>query len=159
MGRKLSPATVYMLKALLPYSRENLTLSFSPGRFFYELERKSSYSNATIKGAYYRARKQSLISDEVLPRLTAKGKQKLQPFIATKLQENARLMVVFDIPEEKAELRRQFRTLLRELKFEQAQLSVWITDFDHKDILLEAVEDMQLDGYIQIYESARLFPY
>ena len=95
----------------------------------------------------------------MLPRLTAKGKQKLQPFIATKLQENARLMVVFDIPEEKAELRRQFRTLLRELKFEQAQLSVWITDFDHKDILLEAVEDMQLDGYIQIYESARLFPY
>ncbi len=158
MARRISPTLVFVLKGLMPYTRENLMLSFSPNKFFNELERIGTYSRPQIRNAYYRARKNDFISDDPLPKLTAKGKQKLQPFIATKLAGNARLMVIFDIPEEKAELRQRFRTLLRELKFELAQHSVWVTDFDHQAVIIEAVGELGLENYVQVHESALLFP-
>lgn len=154
---KLSPATIHVLKGLIPYTRENTLLAFSPGKYFYELERISRHKEPVLKAAYYRAKRQGLISSDPVPCLTQKGRQKLQPFVAKKLGKNARLMIIFDIPEAQAVKRRRLRMLLRDLKFAQVQQSVWVTDFDHKEIIKEACAELELQGFVQLHESALLF--
>lgn len=158
MVKRLSPATVFVLKSLIPYSKESMLLGFSPNRFFNELEHLDKYSRKEIRNSFYNAKRNSYITDSPIPKLTAKGRQRLQPYIATKLKGDIRLMVIFDIPEEKAWLRRRFRTLLRELKFKQTQQSVWVTVYDHREVLREACNELELHDYVQVHESALLFP-
>lgn len=82
----------------------------------------------------------------------------MQPYIATKLAKQARLMVTFDIPEENSHLRRQLRQLLREWHFEQVQKSVWISQYDYGSVLVEAIEELGLGECVQVFECARLYP-
>lgn len=147
---------VYLLKALLPYSRQNVLLNYKPHQFFGELARSSHYSEATLKTTFYRAKEAGYITDGAKPRLTKLGHQKLQPFIAEKLGPNAKLMVIFDVPENLAYLRRRFRTVLRELEFTQVQLSVWMTSYDHRACVRQVVVELGLEPYVQLYEAARL---
>lgn len=65
-------------------------------------------------------------------------------------------MVIFDIPEYSALLRRRLRRLLKVLRFIQVQKSVWITEYDHRDVLGQAVKEMDLADYVEIYECAKL---
>lgn len=151
------PALIYILKALLPYSRQNLLINYQPHRFFAELARTSHYSKATLQTTLYRARRSGLIATGPVPRLTQRGRQKLQPFISKKLKNQGKLMVIFDIPESMNPLRRRFRAVLRELEFTQVQQSVWISSYDHRAYIRETVRELGLDQCVQIYEAAR-FP-
>ncbi len=154
--RREKSALTQILLALVPYTEQNLMLVFKPNRFFDELERTSEFSASTLRVAYSRARKSKLFeinNDRVV--LSLKGRQIIQPFIAKKL-DGGQLMVIFDIPEDLAGLRRKFRLLLVDLQFKQIQQSVWMSDKDHRKILADSINDLGLDDWVQLYEAARI---
>src|SRR5438105_3455226 len=110
--RERSPL-IYVLVALIPYSSPNLLLTYKPGLFFYELEKVSRYKRSTLKKAYERGIKNGLIVQQSsIPRLTVLGKRRLAPFVASRLSQDASLMIIFDIPEDMANKRRVLRSLL-----------------------------------------------
>lgn len=151
-------AREFILRGLfLPLSRQNVLLAFKPSQFFYELSRVSGYSEKTLRSTMSRAHKDGLIimSDKV-PTLTEKGQRKARPFTAQKLGKNARLLVAFDIPESRAPMRQEFRNLLKHLDFTYVQQSVWVTEYDHRDILKEAIKELELKDCVIIYEAAQL---
>lgn len=154
-------ASQFILRALLlPMSRENMLLSFKPSRFFYELSKISGHHEQTLRTSYRRAIKSGLIEidDQTLPRLTAKGKLRAAPFVSEKLTHKGRLLVIFDIPEHRTDARHEFRALLKKLGFRLVQQSVWETDYDRREIIIEAIHAYKLDGCVEFYEAARLFP-
>jgi len=65
-------------------------------------------------------------------------------------------MVIFDIPEHQASLRRRLRVLLREWKFTQTQKSVWISNYDYGEVLVKAIKDLGVDEYVQVFECAKI---
>lgn len=159
MARKKQSALIFVLKGLIPYSRENLMLAFSPNKFFNELEKISRYDQKVLRNAYYRGRKSGYITGtNTKPKMTRRGVIKIQPFVTTKLTHKGRLMIIFDIPENKAALRQQLRMQLKDWQFEQIQKSVWATDLDYREGLAELIEELHLGKYLQIYEGAKLFP-
>jgi len=154
---KRKSVTTELLLALIPYTRQNLMLTFHPNAFFNELERIGNYSHKSIKQAYYRAKRNRLIRVEAgQVVLSEAAKQRIAPYIAKKLIGNVQLMVIFDIPEEKAYIRRNLRTLLVELKFRQIQRSVWVTDMDYRQILKDFISEYHAKDWIKIYEAAPL---
>ncbi|MBC7943495.1 hypothetical protein H7X68_03300 [Candidatus Saccharibacteria bacterium] len=150
-------ALTYMLLAFVPYTRQNLLLSFRPNQFFNELEKTSGHSTTTLRTTFSRAKKDNLITlDNDQVSLSLKGRQIIQPFIAQDLNNGEQLMVIFDIPEDFANLRRKLRILLRQLEFQQVQQSVWMSDKDHREILAESIKNLQMDDWVQLYKSARI---
>ncbi len=155
-GMKQDSVTILLLKALIPYTRENISLTFKPAKFFADLERAYGRSRRSFSRTYKRAKETGLITNDPIPRLTAKGFLKVAPFAAVKLDKEAKLMIIFDIPEHSALVRRRLRRLLKILRFTQVQKSVWITEYDHRDVLRQAIEEMDLVDYVEIYECAKL---
>lgn len=148
-----------VLRALVPYTKENLQLSFSPNKFFNELEKKSGYKRGTLKNAVTEAEKLGLIiREERLITITTRGIEQIKPFVPTKLSSKARLMIIFDIPETRSYDRKRLRILLKEWKFKQVQRSVWISNYDYKKSLVKAVKELKLEECVEIFECARLFP-
>lgn len=157
--RKLS-ATTYVLLALVPYTKQNLLLSFSPNRFFNELDKTTPpFPRKTLREAYIRAEKAKLITiEQNKPRLTLAGKRKVQPYIAKTLSKDVYVMVIFDIPKATDWVRRRFRLMLKELEFVQIQQSVWATKQDHIAIVEEMVNELKLTHCVQVFEAARILP-
>lgn len=147
-----------VLLALIPYTRENMMLTFSPNRFFNELEKVSGHSEPALRVAFNRAQRNKVFSIDRKNRvmLSVKARQIVQPFVAEQLVGNAELMVIFDIPEEYAGKRRQFRTVLKLLEFDQIQQSVWCTTYDHRSVIFDTIVDLELGDYVQLYEAARI---
>jgi len=160
MPREKQPSAKYiLLRALIPYSKDNLKLSFRPNQFFNRLEKASGYSHKTFQNAAWEAEKEGLIRrEDRLIAITEKGKKKLQPFAAVKLGKKAKLMIIFDVPEKRSADRQRLRLLLREWHFTQAQKSVWITDYDYRKPLLKAVDELALGSCVQLFECAKLYP-
>jgi len=152
-------ALVYVLIALIPYSKPNILLAFKPGLFFLELEKISKYKKKVLQNAYYRGVKDGLIDTAPKnPRLSALGERRVAPFVATRLGPDARLMVIFDVPEEDRGKRQSLRNLLKLWGFNQVQKSVWTTNYDFRVYLTEFVDELGLDGCVEIYESLRHYP-
>ncbi len=154
-------ALAHVLLALIPYSHDNVKLVFTPNQFFYELARTSKEKEGTLRAAFLRARKRGLISQDSnskLPNLTMHGLREIQPFIAKKLSKKAELMIIFDIPENQANARRQLRSLLKIWEFKQIQKSVWATDYDYVQSLKDVIEELGLGTYVELYECAKIFP-
>lgn len=157
-NRKQHSALIYVLRGLIPYTQENILLSFKPKRFFNELAQFSGYSEQTIRTTYYRARCNDLVAPGLVPTLTEKGRRKIRPYQASQLGHNARLIVLFDIPQKRVATRNAFRRLLQSLDFTMVQQSVWMTDKDHRLLLYEAIKDFDLKGCVEVHESVRLSP-
>lgn len=154
---KEKSALIHVLLALVPYTRDNLLLVFSPNRFFNELEKSSSHSASSLRTAYSRAKKDNIIAVEKSRiTLSIKARQIVQPFVANKLSGGGQLMVIFDIPEVYANRRRQLRSILRSLGFKQIQQSVWSTSNDHRLVVFDTILDLDLADYVQLYEAARI---
>ncbi len=154
MKRRNESPLIFVLKGFIPYTNANLLLTYKPNAFFNELEKLSGYKRKTLQAAYYRARQQKLLTTDSVPRLTLEGKQRVQPFVAEYLGGNAKLMVIFDISEAQKSQRDKFRRFLQSLYFVQAQQSVWVTEYDHRDILREAIIAFDLSDSVQVYEAA-----
>lgn len=150
-------AMMHVLLGFIPYTEENLMLTFKPNIFFNELEKTSKKSTKNLRQAFNRAVGKQLINigkDRAF--FSIRGRQLIQPFIAKKLKSGGKLMVSFDIPEDYSDLRRKLRFLLRELKFKPVQQSVWISDMDHRKILLDSIKDLKMQDWVQLYEAARI---
>lgn len=156
---KYRSALSYFLVALIPYTEENFDLAFHPNKFFNELERISGYKKHAFETAQWRAHKYGLIEKEGdLIKLTQKGLKIVQPFVAKKLNKNAKLMIIFDVPEGMSSARRRLRLLLRDWDFKQVQKSVWVSSYDYKNLLIKAIEELELAPYVELHECARLYP-
>lgn len=154
-------AMSYVLESLVPFTDANLKLVFSPNQFFNELEKidaERRYRRQTLRNGYYLALRKRFIEfdHEGLPRLTDKGKQYVTPYVPQKISGNARLFVIFDIPETERRKRLRLRMILQELKFQQIQKSVWMTPYDHREYLRAEIEHSGLEGYVEVYEANRL---
>lgn len=157
-AKKPRSALTCVLLALIPYSRQNLLLSFKPNHFFNELERASGYRQGSLRTAYKRGKNRGLIDISNPSKLTKKGLREVQPFIAKKLTNAAKLMVIFDIPEKFASNRTYLRRQLKEWNFRQVQKSVWATDYDYADALVGVISELKLGKYVRLYECSEIFP-
>lgn len=157
LDRKLrrDSALVFILKALIPYTEENIMLAFKPNLFFNELEKISRYKRQTLEKALREAERLKLAEKhESVIRLTRAGQEIIRPFIAQKLSGEAKLMVIFDIPEGMAVVRARFRRTLVAWHFHQIQKSVWITSYDHKPSVRKIVSELGITDYVKLYECA-----
>lgn len=146
----------YILKALIPYTEENLKLAFKPKLFFSELEKIQRLNKDTSRKAYYKAVHDGFIDiDSGTPQLTARGYRALAPFTARKLK-GAQLLVVFDIPEKDRVKRRLFRSALREFSFCQIQKSVWMSNYDCAKYIRESAKSLSLQKHVRIFEALEL---
>lgn len=147
----------YVLTALVPYTKANLQLTFKPSLFFAELEKLDRIKQNTSRNAYHRAVKKKLIEldSKGIPRLTKGGLELIKPYTSEKLP-NSKLMIIFDIPEDERWKRRHLRALLRELQFKQAQKSVWVSEYDHREYLKSEVKNLSLQDNVKIFECLEL---
>lgn len=151
-------ALVYVLIALIPYSKPNLLLSYKPSLFYRELEKISRYKESALRAAYARAREQKLVEhNKNLIQLTAKGRRKIAGFVAEKLEGDAKLMIIFDIPEDQSGKRQKFRNILKNWQVVQVQKSVWVTNKDFRDELHELIREMDLQGFVELYECVPIY--
>jgi hypothetical protein len=152
--RKQSPLS-FVLLGLLPYTQPGLMLAFKPNTFFNELEKLSGHTKQSLQLAYARAQSKALITQHVSNfELSLGARQIVQPFIAKTLQNGGQLMITFDIPIEFNNRRRQLRSLLYHLGFKQAQQSVWISPMDHRLVLVESIQSLEIQDYVKLYEAA-----
>ena len=173
MSKYELPNTVikYVLESLVPYTEANMKLSFSPNTFFNDLERidwlqkinkqrtvkYKPYRKTSIRQAFYKAKQRGLIAyenDSV--RLTEKGKTAIRPYKPKYLGARSYVIVSFDIPETQRYKRDTLRRLLRELKFEPVQQSVWRSKYDHVKLLQHESKRLKIEKYVNIYESIRI---
>lgn len=154
---KQQSALAFVLKAMIPYSRENLLLGFKPSQFFRELEEISNYKRRTLEAAARRAEERGLIEMDRQQklRLTELGKRYALPFTAKKFKDS-RLLVVFDIAEDINGTRRKFRKLLINWQFEPIQKSVWASDYDHRESIKLAIEELKINDSVKIFEARPL---
>lgn len=157
LEKKYSSATHYVLSSLIPYTESNLKLTFAPSRFFRDLDKLDFAKEKSLQNAYYRAVRRELIEidDQGIPRLTTKGLKKLNFFEPKLLGKNARLLLIFDIPEGERWKRDRLRIVLREFSFKQVQKSVWETEYDCREYLHAEIKNNQLQDYVVLYEAAR----
>ena len=150
-----------VLLALVPYSRQNMKIMFAPNQFFYDLSKSTNKTQGTLRSAYLRGKNNGLIIQDQKSkqiRLTKQGLNTIEPFVAKKLKGHARLMIIFDIPEYQAGVRRQLRSILKAWQFKQIQKSVWVTNYDYVDSLKLAIKELNLSEFVQLYECAKVFP-
>ena len=91
--------------------------------------------------------------------LTPKGKRKalktkflLEPSPELKRRKDGKfLMIIFDIPEKKRQLRDEFRKILYSLGSQQLQKSVWVSPFDIQKQLEEVIRIYDLENYVRIF--------
>lgn len=156
MSGKLPESSLrYVLEGLVPYTEANLKLAFKPHAFFNDLERISQRKRRTLQNAYYKAQKDGLLVMDAagVPRLTDKGRAKIAPYKPRALGKQARLVVIFDVPEIDRWKRRHLRLLLRELSFRQVQKSVWESKYDYRDYLKSEIIHLGLQEAIIVYEA------
>jgi DNA-binding transcriptional regulator PaaX len=154
-GKKMSTKK-FLLLAIVPYSQPGLMLAYKPSLFFNELERLSGTSSATFRVAFSRAKQSGLITQNNNNiSLSLRARQIVQPFVAQKLPRGV-LVVMFDIPEDLANKRQQLRLLLKELRFKQIQKSVWSSDMDYREIMIDTIDGLSIQDYVMLYEAARI---
>lgn len=142
--------------SFVPLTEPNLLLAYKPNQFFNKLDKVSEYKKKNLQMAYARAKKRGLIEESNGKiKLSLEARQQITPYVAKKI-DNGCLMVIFDIPNEIEHKRNKLRLVLRTLKFEQAQKSVWISKLDSRVVLAETIRDLGLNDYVKIYESAIL---
>ncbi|MFA4819075.1 MAG: CRISPR-associated endonuclease Cas2 [Patescibacteria group bacterium] len=86
--------------------------------------------------------------------LNDKGKTEL---LANKLKcaeryaNNSNTVVIFDIPEIKRSLRRQFRQLLRIGGFKRLQQSVWISELDNYELMVQFIRKHKIQPWVNVF--------
>lgn len=155
---KYKSTTHYILNALIPYTEPNLKLVFVPKYFFRDLAKLDKHKQLSLKNAYYNCIRQGYIElDEITrqPIITEHGLSKIKEYKPV-LLTNSEVLVIFDIPEDERWKRRQFRTLLVQLKFSQVQKSVWTSKYDSRQYLKLELKRQNLSKYVKIFEAKEI---
>jgi len=116
----------------------------------------------TFYNAFYRLKRKGLIEtlkDEAYfkPQITKQGRRRLQGIISQykkKRPWDKRLyLVIYDVVEERRELRDDLREMLKKIGCAHLQDSVWLTPYNPKGILETFVEEKSLHGAIIISDT------
>ena len=99
------------------------------------------------------------IANKLIVKLTDKGKRSAlisNLNSATKCKDYY-VVVIFDIPESKRVVRRQFRLLLRQGGFVKLQQSVWISKKDVYKIIIEFIKKAGIASWVKVFYGSQLF--
>lgn len=142
-----------VLKAFIPYSRNNLMLSYSPNKFFTELEAKTGSSKRTISSTLSRAKRDNLIFEQDnMIGLTWRGKIKAA-YKPTIKNPNGLTLVIFDIPEEQKQDRYLLRCYLKMMNFKLIQKSVWGSEYEASNELKEVLSELNLRKFVVVFDA------
>lgn len=159
LSKKYKSTTHYILSGLIPYTEANIKLSFKPNLFFNDLEKldRIKINKKAIKNSYYRAIKNGLIEfdNHKMPHLSEKGRLKLELYEPKKIA-NGLLMIIFDIPESEKAKRQQLRTILRQLRFNQVQKSVYVSRYESRNYLKAELKKYRINEYVKVFEAEPL---
>lgn len=141
-----------MLKAFIPYSKENLMLAYKPGRFFNyldELQSQTGASRGTLRVTIDRAKRAGLLKvDANSGSLVTTWRGKIKVKVRPKAKTRHYLVIAFDIPEARRKHRDLLRGYLRSVYCEPVQKSVWKTKYDIHEELNEVIEELRLDRHV-----------
>lgn len=154
---KSNTSLSFIIRGLIPYTRENILLSFRPSQFFFELSKQSNKNVETYKSAYYRAINKGYIElgEDGVPRITDKGQKYIKVFEPKKLKKS-KVMVIFDIPESDRWKRSRLRLSLKEYRFVQIQKSVWVSEYDCIDLFKSEIDHLKLKEDVRIFEVSEI---
>lgn len=76
---------------------------------------------------------------------------------APKRSDGAYTVVIFDVPESQHLARRQFRLLLRQGGFIKLQQSVWVSERDVYDMVVEFVEQVKWQPWVNVFYSSHFW--
>lgn len=157
MKRNKNTTLGFVIRGLIPYTKENIMLSFKPSQFFYELSKQDRKNIETYKTMYYRAIQRGYLElDEMgIPRITEKGQEYIEDFKPKKFKAS-KVMVIFDIPEEDRWKRTRLRASLKEYRFKQIQKSVWVSEYDCIDLLKSEIDSLRLKDCVRIFEVSEI---
>lgn len=142
-----------VLKALIPYTEQNLKLVFKPALFFRDLERITQANRQTLATTLSRAKKRGLVEMEnETPVLTSAGLHRIEPVLLPPLL-NEYLLVAFDIPESRRYARNQFRAYLRSKGFRQLQKSLWISRLDYSQQIYVTAWRLRISKEVRIFRA------
>lgn len=154
MASKSNSITQELLRALIPFTQQNLKLSFKPGLFFSDLEKITRAKRATLHSTMYRAKRYGYISmSNDVPVLTGLGRAKLGSKDTPALLRDW-LLVAYDIPESRRRARYELRTLLKSLKFQQLQKSLWCSRYDYSMAIQEAAVELKVSRAVKIFYAS-----
>lgn len=142
------------IKAFIPYSEENLLLARRPNQFFNyieKLEQQTGANKNTIRATISRAKRSGLIKVDEKGRLVTTWRGKIKVPLMPKKKLRHYLVVVFDIPEKYRRQRDLLRAYLKSTYAEQVQKSVWKTKYDIYDELLEVIDELAINDYVDLF--------
>lgn len=156
-NKRNKSVTGEILRALIPYTEQNIKLAFKPNRFFNDLERLTRANRNTLASTYSRAKRQGYIEmRNNVPVLTEAGKAKIGKLGKPELLAGW-LVVSFDIPEKRRNDRYELRNYLRTRGFQQVQKSLWCTDYDYTEDLREVIAELRLGQHVLVFLAASVF--
>lgn len=149
--------------SLVPFTEDNLKLTFHPAQFFKDLESKTGASRATLASTLSRAQKLGLVKrDSGIPVLTNLGRKRIRAYDEEEFQElqnNTRLMVSFDIPQTHDRARRILVSELKNLNFSQLQKSVWLTKYDTEHRIIDIISELKIGKYVTMFLVEAIYGY
>lgn len=77
----------------------------------------------------------------------------IAPYTAAELGNTAKLMIIFDIPEDRKAARQKLRMTLRAWGFTQEQRSVWTSQYDYRDPLSSLIAELEIKQHVKIFEA------
>lgn len=148
-----------LLRALVPYTKENLMLSFKPSQFFSELEKTTGSSRKSLQTAMSRAVKEGFVErDSGVPVLTPKGQARIDKVPNGELMWDGNyFLVVYDIPNEFDYARRRFALELRALGFKQYQKSFWVCKINHTEAITDIMVDLKIGPFVTLGTFAKTY--
>lgn len=159
MGNRKVSVTKELLKALIPYSQQNLKLAYHPNQFFNELEQKTKAKRATLYTTMSRAKKNNLVTvDGETISLRWRGKIKIG-YTKPAIEGSSWTLIVFDIKESRRRLRNEFREYLRISGYKPIQLSVWAAQTTPDKELTGVLDELGLNESVYIFSAKKLFPH
>lgn len=149
--------TKEVLKALIPYTEQNIKLVFKPNLFFNDLERLTRSNRATLANTLTRSKRVGYVEmKNGIPTLTSLGRAKIGHIDKPELLSGW-LIVSFDIPESRRRDRYELRTYLRRRGFKQVQQSLWVTKYDYAEDIKEVVAELHLGSHVMTFIAASVF--
>ena len=151
-GQRNSGVLKAVLKAFIPYSRENLMLAYKPNKFFNyldELQRQTGANKNTLRVTINRAKQAGLIKIDPItsqPQTTWRGK--IKAAVRPKKTTKHYLVIVFDIPERMRKERNLLRDYLKGTYAEPVQKSVWKTQYDIHEELNKVIADLKIEQHV-----------
>ena len=135
------------------------------GRRDREARKKVLREERQRQRALYELRRRKLIKiinkgGRLMVSITEKGLNASLPYrlkTAPKCSKGEYIIITFDIPEARRDVRKQLRRLLIANEFQMLHRSVWYTDRDVLDLLRQWVQQSHADPWVYVFRANDVF--